>query len=49
MRAWNVPEAGTQPCPSFLAVPREAAGIVTVEEYEFHLGSAGAPRSGGLS
>jgi hypothetical protein len=49
MRAWNVPEAGTQPCPSFPAVPREAAGIVAVEEYDAHLGSAGAPHSEGLS
>jgi hypothetical protein len=49
MRALNVQEAGTQPCPSFLAVPREAAGIVTVEEYDAYLDSSGAPRSEGLS
>ena len=49
MRAWNVPEAGTHPCPSFFAVPREAAGIVTVEEYDANPGSAGAPCSEGLS
>lgn len=49
MRAWNVPEAGTQPCPSFLAVPREAAGTVAVKEYHARLGSAGAPCSEGSS
>jgi hypothetical protein len=48
MGAWDVPEAGTQPCPSFLALPREAAGIGTVEEYDAYLGSAGAPRTEGL-
>lgn len=49
MRVWNVPEAGTQPCPSFFAVPSEAAGTVAVKEYHARLGSAGAPCSEGLS